>query len=321
MQYGTVSGINKPVSRLVQGTIMITSSEQARSFLLLDDVFEQGCNTFDTAHVYGSGDGERVLGQWVRERGLRERVVIIGKGAHPNADRRRVTPFDITSDLFDSLARFQFDYIDLYLLHRDDPSVPVGPIMDVLNEHYQAGRIHAFGGSNWTTERIEEANAYAHQNGLVPFVASSPNFSLADQVKPPWRGCISISGAQGKSARAWYEQEALSLFTWSSLAGGFFSGRFSPTNLQQFEDYFDKLCVESYCYEDNFKRLERTRQLATTKGLTVPQVALAYVLSQPLNIFAIMGCKNGAEFGENLKASDMRLSNDEIAWLESGDGA
>jgi aryl-alcohol dehydrogenase-like predicted oxidoreductase len=77
--------------------------------------------------------------------------------------------------------------------------------------------------------------------------------------------------------------------------------------------------VQSYCYEDNFKRLERARQFATIKGLTVPQVALAYVLNQPLSIFAIVGCKNGAEFGENLKASDMQLSNDEIAWLESGD--
>jgi aryl-alcohol dehydrogenase-like predicted oxidoreductase len=320
MQYGAVAGIKKPVSRLVQGTTMISSSEQARSFQLLDDVFDQGCNSFDTAHVYGRGDGERVVGQWVRQRGLRDHVVIIGKGAHPNEDRPRVTPFDITSDLFDSLARFQFDYIDLYLLHRDDPSVPVGPIVDVLNEHYRAGRIQAFGGSNWTIDRIQEANAYAHQKGLLPFVASSPNFSLAEQVKAPWRGCISIGGAQGKPARAWYEHESLALLTWSSLAGGFFSGRFSASNFwEQFEDPLDSLCIESYCYVENFQRLERARQLASTKGVTVPQVALAYVLSQPFNIFAIIGCKNGVEFQENLKASAISLSSHEMAWLESGD--
>jgi aryl-alcohol dehydrogenase-like predicted oxidoreductase len=261
-----------------------------------------------------------VVGQWVRERGLRDRVVIVGKGAHPNADRRRVTPFDISSDLFDSLARFQFDYIDLYLLHRDDTSIPVGLIVEVLNEHYQAGRIHAFGGSNWTTERLQEANAYAQQKGLVPFVASSPNLSLAEQVKAPWAGCISIGGSQGKRARAWYEKESLALFTWSSLAGGFFSGRFSPDNLHEFKDSLDKVCVEAYCYDENFKRLERARQLASTKGVTVPQVALAYVLNQPFNLFAITGCKTGAEFEENLQASSIDLSNDELAWLESGDG-
>jgi aryl-alcohol dehydrogenase-like predicted oxidoreductase len=128
----------------------------------------------EPAHVYGRGDSERVVGQWVPERRLRDSIVVIGKGPHPNEDRRHVTPFDITSDLFDSLGQFQFDYIDLYLLHRDDPSVPVRSIVDVLNEHHQARRIHAFGGSNWTAERIQEANAYAHENALVPLVATAP---------------------------------------------------------------------------------------------------------------------------------------------------
>src|SRR5690606_6316038 len=117
---------------------------------------------------------------------LRDKVVIVGKGAHLNRDRRRVTPWDITSDLYDSLARFQTDCIDLYLLHRDDPDFPVGPIVEVLNEHLRAGRIGAFGASNWTVERIQAANAYAAEHGLEPFVASSPNLSLADQIKEPW---------------------------------------------------------------------------------------------------------------------------------------
>src|SRR4051812_14754926 len=141
MRYGTLPGIDKPISRLVQGTIMINSRDIDGSFRLLDDVFALGCTTFDTAHVYGSGDCERTLGRWVKERGLRDKVVVITKGAHPNADRKRVTPFDITSDLNDSLARLKVDKIDLYLLHRDDPSQPVGPIVETLNQHYKAGKI------------------------------------------------------------------------------------------------------------------------------------------------------------------------------------
>src|SRR2546421_6894446 len=124
MEYGSVVGIDKPISRLAQGTIMITSANLAESFALLDGVFELGCTAFDTAHVYGGGDNERTVGRWIRERGLREKIVLIGKGVHPNADRKRVTPWDITADLYDSLARFKTDYIDLYLLHRDDPTVP-----------------------------------------------------------------------------------------------------------------------------------------------------------------------------------------------------
>ncbi len=316
MQYGSVPGINKPISRLVQGTIMIESARLAESFVLLDSIFEQGCTTFDTAHVYGNGDSERTLGKWIRERGLREKIVVISKGAHPNTDRQRVTPWDISSDLYDSLARLQTDYIDLYLLHRDNPAVAVGPIVEVLNEHLAAGRIHAFGGSNWSPERLQQANAYAIEHGLTPFAASSPNFSLADQVQPPWAGCLSISGAQGNQARQWYAQQDMPLFTWSSLAGGFFSGRFQRDNLQSFDKYLDKLCVQSYCYEDNFQRLDRAQTLADASSLSVTQIALAYVLSQSLNIFALVGCQTPSEFAANVAATELKLSAEQIAWLE-----
>ncbi|MEM7348407.1 MAG: aldo/keto reductase, partial [Chloroflexota bacterium] len=201
MNYGDIPGLDKPVSRLVQGTVTAAASSADEWFELLDGIYALGCNTFDTAHVYGTGECERTVGRWVRERDLRDEVVIIGKGAHHNEDRKRVTPFDITADIYDSLARFQFDEIDLYLLHRDDPSVPVEPIIDVLNEHQQAGRIRVFGASNWSQERIQAANAYAEANNLSPFIASSPQFSLAVQHVPPWPDCISISGPDNEAVR------------------------------------------------------------------------------------------------------------------------
>jgi aryl-alcohol dehydrogenase-like predicted oxidoreductase len=316
MQYGSVPGVSKPISRLVQGSIMINSSKLQQSFELLDAVFDMGCTTFDTAHGYGAGDVERTFGRWVNERGLRDRVVVIGKGAHHNQDRQRVTPFDITADLHDSLARFHFIDIDLYILHRDDPSKPVGPIVEVLNEHKAAGRIHAFGGSNWSAQRIAEANEYAYAHNLTPFVVSSPNFSLAVQVQPPWPNCVSISGPEAEGDRQWYLQHNMPLFCWSSLAGGFFSGRFTRTNLHSFESGLDKLCVTSYCVEDNFRRLDRAQQLASEKGLTVTQIAMSYVFSVPLNIFALVGCMTAAEFAANHTASELRLTPGEVAWLE-----
>ena len=316
MEYGNITGIDKPISRLVQGTVMINSDQLDWGFALLDDVFELGCTTFDTGHIYGLGDNERSVGRWVNDRGVREKVVIIGKGAHHNEDRKRVTPFDITSDIFDTLARFKFDYIDLYLLHRDDPDVPVGPIVEVLNEHLQAGRINAFGGSNWSHQRLKAANDYAAMRNLVPFVASSPNFSLAEQFAEPWPDCVSISGPQQQVARDWYQENQMPLFTWSSLAGGFFSGRFTRNNLDTFDEYLDKVCIEAYCYEDNFKRLDRVQQLADEKGVSITQIAMAYVISQPLNIYSLVGCNNAAEFKANLEASQIELTAQEIAWLE-----
>jgi aryl-alcohol dehydrogenase-like predicted oxidoreductase len=316
MEYGTVAGINKPVSRLVQGTVLLNSMEVEEAFQLLDDVFSLGGNTLDTAHVYGNGECERLLGRWLQERGLRDEIVIISKCAHPNQDRARVTPFDITADLHDSLARLRVESIDLYLLHRDDPGVPVGPIIETLNEYVAAGRIHAYGVSNWNPERIEEANEYAAAHGLVPVGASSPNFSLAEQIKAPWEGCISISGTQGRAARDWYRATQMPLFTWSSLAGGFFSGRFQRDNLETFDTYWDRICVEAYASEENFQRLDRLQELAEQKGLTVPQVALAYVLNQPLNIFALVSARNREEFEANAEAVDLRLNAEEIAWLD-----
>jgi aryl-alcohol dehydrogenase-like predicted oxidoreductase len=247
---------------------------------------------------------------------VRDEVVILTKGAHHNQDRRRVTPYDITSDLHDSLARLKTDRIDLYLLHRDDPAVPVGEIVEVLNAHHRAGKIGAFGGSNWSVARIQEANAYAKANGLLPFVASSPNFSLAVQTRSPWDNCISISGPAAKAERDWYTLAKLPLFTWSSLAGGFFSGRFRRDNLDQFTEYLDKLCVDVYCVDDNFRRLDRVQTLAGERGATIPQIATAYIMSQPLNIFAIVGCQTGAEFASNVEALDLALTPAEIAWLE-----
>jgi aryl-alcohol dehydrogenase-like predicted oxidoreductase len=318
MEYGQIEGVNKPISRLVQGTLMTSSERLEEGFALLDAVFAEGCTTFDTAHVYGNGDNERTVGRWIRERGIRDKVVLIGKGAHHNADRQRVTPYDIEADLHDSFARFGFDTIDFYILHRDDPSQPVGPIVEVLNQYQAAGQIGVFGGSNWSHERIEAANEYAYAHNLKPFTVSSPNFSLAAQHEPPWPNCISIAGETGKAAREWYRAHDVALFTWSSLAGGFFSGRFRRDNLAGFDTYFDKLAVSSYCYEDNFERLDRAEQLAQQYNMTLTQIALAYVMSQPLNIFALVGCANVGEFRDNVAALALKLTPDQVAWLESG---
>ncbi len=316
MSFGSIPGIDKPVSRLVHGTILATSKDLAHTFDVLDQVLESGCNAFDTARVYGGGDNEVAVGKWVNDRGVRDKIVIIGKGAHPAGGRNRVTPADIDADVAESLRCFGFSHMDLYFLHRDDPAVPVGPIVECLNAHLAAGRIHAFGGSNWSHERIGQANEYARTHNLVPFAASSPNLSLAVQRKAPWDGCVSISGQAGKAARDWYRSHNVPLFTWSSLAGGFFSGRVRPDNLDTFKTYLDKLCVEVYATDENFRRLQRVRELAEEKNLSVPQIALAWVLNQPLDLFALVAPASGKECQDNLHALEVQLSSAERDWLD-----
>jgi aryl-alcohol dehydrogenase-like predicted oxidoreductase len=313
MQYTKITGIDKPVARLVLGTMIINSNELEKSFSLMDEAVELGYTTFDTAHAYPS---EWAIGRWMESRQAREKVVIISKGAHPNHDRKRVTPFDITSDLHDSLARLRTDYIDLYLLHRDDTDLPVGPIVEVLNEHYRAGKIRAFGGSNWTHERIQEANDYAKEHGLVPFIASSPHYSLAEQVEEPWApGCIAISGPSETKAREWYENNQMPVFAYSSLARGFFSGRVSREVFEKSKENIDPACLTAYCHEQNFKRLDRAFKLAAEKGVSVPQIALAYILNQKMNVFPIVGAANREELKSNLEVLDIKLSSEELSWL------
>lgn len=319
MKYGSIPGVTKPVARLVQGSVMLSTAERERSFTLLDAVLAHGCTTIDTAHIYGSGDVDRVLGEWMDDRSVREQVVIIGKGAHPKQGRQRVTPADLVSDLDASLAALRTDYIDLYLLHRDDPTVPVGPIVEALNEQLRAGKIRAFGGSNWGHARLQEANDYAAARGLTPFAASSPNLGLAVQLKAPWEGCLSVSGLAGAEERAWYAAKRTPLFSWSSLAGGFFSGRFKPENMGGFTSSADKLCAEVYGSPDNFARLERATELGARRGLSAAQVALAYVLSQPLDTYALVGSATPAELSQNVAAVDVQLTPAELAWLEAGE--
>jgi len=105
MEYGKVAGVEKKISKFVLGTMILDTENLSKSFELLDSAVSLGINTFDTAHVYNSGKSERTLGKWIEARKNRDKIVIISKGVHPNIDRKRVTPFDISSDLYDSLSR------------------------------------------------------------------------------------------------------------------------------------------------------------------------------------------------------------------------
>ncbi len=316
MKYGEIKGVQKNASRIVLGTMIINTTDIKESLKLLDSAMELGCTTLDTAHIYGYGESERGIGKWFKERKNREDVFLISKAAHPNQDRVRVTPYDIASDLHDSLTRLNTDYIDLYLLHRDDITLPVGPIVETLNEHLKAGKIKSFGGSNWTHQRLQEANDYAKEHGLVPFVASSPNYGLAEQVEDPWGfGCVTISGSRETEARAWYQKNQMPVFAYSSLARGLFSGRITRDNYEKIKDEIDSACKRAYCFEVNFKRLDRVAELAKEKGLSVPQIAMAYILNQPLNVYAIVGAANRNELKSVTDVINIELSPSELAWL------
>jgi len=298
--------IDKPASRVVIGGMALKTLPLASS--VYDAFYEAGGNVFDTAYVYGQGSVDRLLGQWIANRGIRDDVVIIGKGAHTP----HCTPEAIRPQLLESLERLKTDYIDLYFMHRDDPSVPVGEFVDVLDGLAREGLIRKFGGSNWTHERMDEANAYAASNGKQGFELLSNNFSLAEMVAPMWDGCIASSD---RASVEWLERTQTPLFAWSSQARGFF------TDLAGRDKFDDPMMVKCWYSDVNFARRDRVHELAKREGVTPAQVALAYLLGQKLPIFPIIGPANLAELNDSLGALNLSLDQDDIAWLRDGDKA
>ncbi|HUS47052.1 MAG TPA: aldo/keto reductase [Phycisphaerae bacterium] len=316
MKYGRIPYVDIPASRVAQGCMMLQEDKCEEAFKLLDAVYEAGVTLFDSAHGYGGGACDRVFGKWVRNRGLRDKVILLDKGCHHDGAVNRVTPQCITSDLNDCLKNTGFDMIDIFAFHRDDDTQPVGPLVERLNQHASEGKIRAFGASNWSHRRIAEANAYAQANGLMPMAVSSPHYSLAQCIDDPWgRGSVTITGTGRQAARDWYKANQMPLLPWSSLCGGFFSGRYRRDNVHSLAGWADEHTARCYFSEFNFRRLERAGELAKEKGATPARVALAWMLCGPLNCFPLTAAHNPDEARDNAAAADLTLTPAEIAWL------
>lgn len=304
MQRIAIGGLH--ISRLVLGG-RFGEQDEALSYDLLDAYVAAGGNAVDTAHAYACGGSERLLGNWLSARGNRERMIVIDKGCHPAEDQpRRVTPRCIRDDIEESLARLGSPYIDLFLLHRDDEEVGVGPLLDALNGELEAGRVRAFGASNWRRGRLAEAAAYASRHGLAGFSVSSCGFSLALAKEPMWPETVHLD----REEWGWYRETRMPLLAWSSQARGWFSGAYTSGRRS------DADVERVYDSAENRARLTRARQLAQQRGTTPTRIALAFVLSQPFPTLAIIGPERVEELKESADLPEPPLSVGELAYLE-----
>ncbi len=304
-----VAGLPRGLPVLVLGTMHMSPDSRDASFALLDAYASAGGSALDTAHVYGGGASERTVGAWLRARGNRDSFTVITKGCHPRAGGGpRVTPEAIKTDITESLERLDAARVDLYLLHRDDPAVPVGPVIEALNREMKAGRISAFGASNWTVERVEEANRWAGKGGLAGFSLISNNLSLAEPMDQIWPGCLSADRAE----REWHLRTGLPLLAWSPQARGLFSPRY-----EKGAPWREDLVV-LYDTPANHGRLKRARELAARRGTTANRVALSWVLARDFPVSAVIGPRNPGQLADSLAALDSPLGPTEAAWLEEG---
>ena len=293
-----------------QASVVALGFEDFRTFssvsILLDAFYEAGGNLFDTGFVYGAGKTESLLGEWHTNRGTREEMVIIGKGAHSPL----CYPDVIGKQLAQSLDRLQTDYVDIYFMHRDNLDVPVGEFVDAMDAEVKAGRIRGpFGGSNWTKERMDEAIAYAKRTGKTAPGALSNNFALAEMIKPIWAGCIAASD---DAYKAWLTEHQIPNFSWSSQARGFFTDRAGRDKLDNEE------LVNTWYSEKNFGRRDRAVELAKQLNANPIHVALAYVLAQPFPSIPLIGPRTLYELDDSIKAFAIKLTPEQVKWLEQG---
>ena len=312
---GRIPFVDKPVSRLVMGCDNQPNMRHAS--VMWDHFVSRGGNAFDTAYIYGGGSMEALLGQWQEARGIRDDIVIVGKGAHtPDNFPDRIAP-----QLSESLERLRTDHVDVYCLHRDNLDVPVSEFVSALNDELRAGRIRAFGGSNWTEARVREANDWAAANGLQGFSAVSNNFSLARMVRRIWPG---VEAASDDSYREYLEASQIALLPWSSQARGFFTEWAAGVIAGAGAEHLTSTSVEpsvaelkrTWFSDDNLERRRRAEALAAERGTSLITVALAYVLGQAFPVFALVGPRTLAETDSCIDALSLTLTPGEVAWLD-----
>lgn len=226
-----------------------------------------------------------------------------------------ITSFDLLSDLYDSLAKLNREYIDIYMLHRDDETVPVSEIITTLDKLQKEGKIGIYGASNLSMERFREANAFADENGMDCFSAVSPHYSLAHQVADPWNGGVSITGPEHFDDRKYLTYEQIPVFAYSSMSGGFISGMFRSDDREGAKKLLSPPAMKGYYADENFERLARAELLAEKYSVSVAQISMAWLFNQPLQVIPLQGGENADMYKQTLKAAELKLTDNEVNWL------
>jgi len=311
-----IAGIDRPVSPLALGTAFFQPDDADVWHRLLDAFVEHGGTVIDSARGYGHS--EAVLGSWLASRGAREQVVLITKGGHGSDLKLPVEHFaqTIEQELSTSLDVLHTDMVDLYMLHRDNVELPVDEIMTCLDRERRRGRVRAFGASNWEYARVDEADDYAHANGLTPFATVSNNLSLPVPTGPFFPGLVSVD-AQGE---AWHQRTGTPLVAWSAQARGFLSGRYTPDMRGDTGGTADPSAtkmLDIYGTDDNFARLRRAEELGARQGgYTAMQVGLAWLRHKPFPLVPIIGPRNSGELTSCIQSLDIALTPAERDWLD-----
>ena len=314
-----ITGVSKPVSQIALGTAFYSIDSKEKWFELLDEYVNFGGAILDTARGYGVS--ENVLGLWMEARSTRHQIIIQTKCGLTGADGylpAQNFPEVVREEITTSLQALRTDYTDVLLPHRDNQEMPVAGILAPLNNELANGRIHAFGASNWEYRRLTEANKYADKHGMKSFAVVSNNISLALPTAAFYKGLVSTD----KVDERWHQETGIPLIPWSSQAGGFYTGQYTPQMRDDFTldsselDGFTSRMLKVYGTDENFERLTRAKQLGEEKGgYTAVEIALAWLLHKPFPLVPVVGPRTQEELASCVQATSLSLTEQEIKWL------
>ena len=305
----SIKGVGKPAHRMFLGTAIPVMLGGGDANNLLSTAVDAGFNAIDTARSYGRA--EESIAKWLKAApGNRDKILLLTKSCDIIGETKQkiVTVERIRREIDESLKTLGTDHVDIFLLHRDDTTHPIAEYVETLESLRREGKCLAYGGSNWSHERLAEANAYAAAHGYQGMTISSPHYGLAEQVRDPWGGdCVTVTGTAMEAARAWYRETRMPLLAYSSLGRGFFSGAFKAFDREGAEKALDEFAQTGFLCDDNMKRLARAEEIAAKDGVAVATVAMAYLLTDPMNTLAVVSTSRPERIRENLKAFDFEF--------------
>jgi aryl-alcohol dehydrogenase-like predicted oxidoreductase len=315
MQYATLGNTGLIVSRLAFGAMTFTAGnrniaavyevDEAAADALVGRALDAGVNFFDTADAYAGGESEALLGKILRSR--RDQVVIATKVGFRTGTplvRAGLSRRHIFWSVDNSLRRLGTDWIDVYIVHKEDPHTPLEETVTALDAVVRAGKVRYLGYSNWSAWKAAAAMELARAGGLAGFCHGQMHYSLLG--RDIEREVVPMMARYG-----------LGLTAWSPLSSGFLSGKYTRDNLSDPDNRFSGFDIMPFDKEHGFALVERMRAIAERHGASVAQVALAWLLCRPAVTSVILGASKLAQLEDNLGAAGVSLSDDELAELQA----
>ncbi len=322
MKYRTLGRTGLKVSELCLGTMTfgenffnIAVVDQTDATRMVARALDAGINFFDTADVYSYGGSEETLGRALKESGVaRDKLIVATKVRSPMSDSAASGTGDhnnvglsrhhIFAAVEDSLRRLGTDYIDLYQVHGWDILTPIDETLRALDDLVVAGKIRYIGCSNWTARHLMKALMLSEKNDRARFVSLQAYYSI-------------VARDLEYDLLPLCREENVGILVWSPLAGGFVTGKYrrdSPGPPGTRRSGFDFPPIDQ---ERGFDAVEAIEQVARTKGASIPQVGLAWLLAQSGVTSVIIGVNKMSQLEDNLKAVDLELTADEIETLST----